>query len=293
MILVAGATGLLGSTVTRELLAAGHPVRVLVRPASGYGTLADAGAEVVIGDLKDPPSLTTACQGIATVITTANSAARPGETVEAVDVEGNRNLIDAAREAGVDHFIFVSALGASEANPVPFMRAKALTEAYLMDSGIAWTIVRPNIFMDVWVNTLVGLPLRAGEPITLVGEARRRHSMVAVRDVAAFIVASVGNEAARNRLIRVGGPEAISWRDVVAAAERTLGRSLEVRTIQPGEPLPGVPETVSQLAAAFDGYDSPVPMEETAAEFGVRLTSIHEFADENFSRDGAVHGTAQ
>ncbi len=82
MILVVGATGHLGGAVTRMLLAQGQPVRILVRPQSDYQPLAEAGAQVVLGDLKQPGSLDAACQGADTVITTANSAARGGERTQ-------------------------------------------------------------------------------------------------------------------------------------------------------------------------------------------------------------------
>src|SRR5690606_12731281 len=102
MILIAGATGALGGMITRELLARGETVRVLVRPGSSYGELVEAGAQPVMGDLRDPESLRRACAGVRTVITTANSATRSGgDTVDTVDRAGNRNLIDAAADAGV------------------------------------------------------------------------------------------------------------------------------------------------------------------------------------------------
>lgn len=278
MILVAGATGQLGSLVTRRLLARGEVVRILVRPGSNFQPLVDLGAQPVFGDLKDPASLAAACEGVDVVVTTANSAARGGaDTVETVDQRGNRSLIDAARAAGVKQFVFTSALGADPASPVPFLRAKGETEQYLCASGMTYTILAPNIFMEVWVPMLVGQAALEGRPVTLVGEGRRRHSFVSVDDVAAFAVAAVGHPQAMNQTIVIGGPEPVTWRDVVAAYERALGRPIEVRTIPPGQPLPGLPDVVSQLAAGMDTYDSPLDMTETAATFGVQLTPLEEF----------------
>lgn len=278
MILVAGATGQLGSLVTRRLLARGEVVRILVRPGSDFQPLVDVGAQPVFGDLKDPASLAAACEGVSVVVTTANSAARGGaDTVETVDLLGNRSLVDAAKAAGVAQFVFTSALGADPASPVPFLRAKGETERHLRASGMTHTILVPNIFMEVWVPMLVGQAALEGRPVTLVGEGRRRHSMVSVDDVAAFAAAAVGHPEAMNRTIPIGGPEPVTWRDVVAAYERALGRTIEVRTIPPGQPLPGLPEVVSGLAAALDAYDSPLEMAEAAANFGVRLTPLEEF----------------
>lgn len=284
MILVAGATGMLGGMITRRLLAQKAAVRILVRPGSPYQSLVDAGAQPIEGDLKEADSLAPACAGIETVITTANSAGRGGaDNPETVEHEGNRNLIAAAREAGVRQFIFVSVLGASEQSPIPFMQGKARTEAALRASGMAHTILAPNFFMEVWMPMIIGGPAQAGQPVTLVGEGRRKHSFVAAGDVAAFAVAAVGHEAAMNRHLPIGGPEALSWRDAVATVERVLGRAIPVRGIVPGElvpnlpPVPGLAEFVSGMLAATETYDSPVEMATMADLFGVRLTSLEEY----------------
>jgi uncharacterized protein YbjT (DUF2867 family) len=285
MILVAGATGMLGSNITRRLLADGHSVRILVRAGSDYRALEEAGALPFVGELGDPASLRQACTGIHTVITTANSAGRGGgDTVDSVEIAGNRNLIDAASAGGAAHFIFISALGASEDSPVPFMRGKALAERHLRESGMPFTILQPNIFVDVWAGMLVLGPVMSGRPVTLLGEGLRRHSMIAADDVARFTVACVGNEDALNRTIPLGGPAAVSWQEVVAAAGRSLGREIPIRTASPAEGLPGLPETVSQLAATFEMYDSVLQMDEIARNFGVRLTSVDEFMQHALAR---------
>ena len=114
MILLVGGTGQLGGRIARELLARGLPVRALCRSGSGFGALRRMGAEIVIGDLKDPSTLAPACDGVETVVTTANTAHRGGEdTVESVDLNGTRSLIDAAARAGVRHFVYTSVYGAS------------------------------------------------------------------------------------------------------------------------------------------------------------------------------------
>lgn len=279
MILLVGSTGSLGGRIARELLGRGEPLRILVRPGSSWEALKEAGAEVVHGDLKDPESVARAVAGAKVVVTTANSAKRSGDDdVESVDRRGNRTLIDAARAAGVGRFIFVSALGSDLQSPVPFLRAKAETEAHLRESGLDYTIVQPNIFMDSWFPTLIEGALAAGRPVTLVGEAKRRHSFVAEADVARFIVEALEHPAARNTTLVIGGPDALSWRDVVKVYEDATGQTIEVRTVPIGQPIPGLPEIVSELAAGFEGYDSPIPMEETCATFGVTLTTARDFA---------------
>lgn len=282
MILVVGATGSVGGMIVQQLLARGKSVRILVRAHSAHESLVASGAEAVVGDLKDRASLDRACTGVTTVITTANSAQRGGEdNVENVDLKGNRNLIDAAKAAGVKHFIFMSAQGADLNSPVPFMQAKGLTEQHLRESGMQYTILRPNIFMGVWFGVIIGLALQNGQPVTLVGSGDKRHTFIAEHDVAAFAVAAVDNPAALNQTLTFGGPEAISWNDIFKTAGNVLGRPLEIRRIAPTEPIPFVPQesayTMSGLMAFLDSYESPVDMTEMTKTYGVRLTSAEEF----------------
>jgi uncharacterized protein YbjT (DUF2867 family) len=284
MILVVGATGLVGGMIARSVLEQGRDVRILVRPGSNYQPLVDMGAKPIEGDLKDLASLIPACSGVEALITTATAGSRGGaDTPQAVDLEGNRHLIDAARQAGVRQFIFISTIAAHEASPVPVLRAKAQTEAYLRASGLPHTILAATTLMDLLLPLVVGGPARAGQPVTLVGEGRRRHSFVAARDVAAFAVAAVGHPAALNRRIIVGGPETVSLRDVAATYERVLGHPVPVQTIAPGEllpnlpPVPGLAEVVSGMLAALETFDSPIDMAETERTFGVRLTPLEEF----------------
>jgi uncharacterized protein YbjT (DUF2867 family) len=279
MKLVVGATGQLGGLIAQRLLQHDSDVRVLVRNSSTYQPLVDAGARPVFGDLKDRASLDAAVEGVDVVITTANAVAGTGaDTIESVDLAGNRDLIDAARAAGVRQFIFTSALGSTPDSPVAFMRAKGLAEEHLRASGMPFTILAPNLFMEVWIGAIVGLALAEGRPVTIVGEGRRKHSMVSMADVAAFAVAAIGHPAATNRYLAIGGPQALSWRDVVAIHERLLGRAIPIQTVRPGEAVPGLPPLASGLMAAMDTYDSPLDMAETARTFGVDLTSVDGFA---------------
>jgi NADH dehydrogenase len=238
----------------------------------------------VLGDLKDPESLPPACRGAEAVITTASGGQRGREdTPQSVDLEGNRNLIDAARAAGVRQFVFISSLTAAEDHEVPLARAKAHTEAYLRASGLPYTILASNGIMEVMFPLVIGSPLAIGCPVTLVGQGTRKHSWVAARDLAGFAVAAVDNVAARARRIPIGGPEAVSWRDIVATYERVLERQIVIRPVAPGTllpnlpPVPGLTELVSALMTTLETFDSPVDMSETARTFGVTMTSVEDF----------------
>ncbi len=275
MVLLVGGTGQLGGRIARELLSRGAAVRALCRPGSGHGALKRMGAEIAIGDLKDPGSLSAACIGADTVVTTANSARRGGDdTVDAVDAGGTRSLIDAAAQAGVAHVVLTSVYGASIDSPIAFVAAKAANEAHLKSSGVAWTVLAANAFMESWPGQVVGSPAVAGREIVLVGEGRRRHAFIAEHDVAQFAVAAVMNAAARNRHLSLGGPAALSWLDVVGQYEEALGRQLPVRHVAPGEEVGGMSPVLLSLLAAYETFDSDFDTSAIASEFGVKQTPL-------------------
>jgi NADH dehydrogenase len=284
MILIAGSTGRVGGTITRELLTRGDDVRILVRPGSDYQPHVDAGATPVTGDLKDPASLEPACRGVDVVISTASAGERGGDdTPDSVDNGGTRSLVDAAREAGVRQFILVSTIAADENSPAPLPRAKAIAERHLRESGVPFTILAANGIMDVMFPLIIGARLSVGRPVTLVGEASRRHTYIAACDVAAFAVAAVRHPAALDRRIMIGGPEALTWHDVVHSYDRALGRTIQVQSVPSGTllpdlpPVPGLAELVSGLLTLLETFDSPIDMTEPASTFGVRLTSVDAF----------------
>jgi len=283
--------------ITQRLLEQGKDVRILVRHNSpseelakqGWATsarsLIASGARPVYGDLKDRGSLDRACEGIKTVVTTANSVMRGGEdTIQTVDLEGNRNLVDAAQAAGVKHFVFVSALGADVNHPGPLFQAKAKTEECLRNSGMCYTILAPDVVMEVWIPQIVGTPLQAGQPVALVREGRRVHAFVSFADVAALATAAVDHPAARNLYTPVGGPRAVSWRDVVGAVSEALGEELSVHWVAPGEPVPLLPPEIGGLLAALETYDTRVDMTEPVRTFGLELTTLEAFAARLFGR---------
>jgi uncharacterized protein YbjT (DUF2867 family) len=293
MILVVGATGQLGGLIVRTLLERGRPVRALVRNAPGAAPV-PAGAETVVGDLKDPESLAAACRGVSAVVTTANSVGRAGaDTVESVDRRGNHNLLEAAAAAGVRRFVFTSALGASPESPVPFLQAKAETEQRLRASGMDWTILRPNLFMDTWVPAVVGGPALAGEPVTIVGKGRRRHSFVAAQDVAAYAVAALDHQQAVGRELMIGGAEPRSWQDVVETFEQALGREVPTRSVPLGTSVPGLPDAVSGVLTALETYDSPLDMTESSRTFGVLPSTLRDFVRDFVTRAAQAPGLAR
>jgi NADH dehydrogenase len=295
-----GATGLLGGNITLHLLKQGRPVRILVRHNSpseqlalqGMATsakaLIDAGAQPVYGDLKDRASLDAACAGVDTVITTANAVMRGGpDTIESVDLQGTKNLIDAAKVAGVKHFIYTSVPGADASSPVPLNAAKAKCEAHLKESGLTYTILKPGVFMEIWIGAVVGIPLRAGQPVTLVNKGATKVPFVAMPDVAAYAIVSTLHPAAKNAEIYIAAPRAYTWTEAVEAAGRAMGITLPVNYVPLGAPVPLLPEAMQGLIGTMEMHDWEIPMDETSKMFGIEPTSMDAFAGRFFARQPA------
>jgi uncharacterized protein YbjT (DUF2867 family) len=295
MILVVGATGSLGGRITRGLLAQGKKVRFLSRNnpisadlarqgrANTAESLVQHGAEAVYGDLKERASLDAALAGIDTVITTATATQRGGDdTMPAVDLQGTLNLIEAAKAAGVRHFIYVSAMGAAPDHPLPLFHIKATCEAALETSGMTYTILRPSVFMEIWIGMVVGLPLLNEQPVTLISEGDHHHNFVSEADVAAFAVTAVDNPAAANLRIEIGGPASYTWTEIVAAVGQGVGADLPVQYLPSGSEVPFLPPAVSDLLSGMESFESFVDMDDTASRYGITLTTLDQFVRRTF-----------
>ena len=295
MILVCGGTGTLGARIVHGLLAQGKDVRVLVRhnPISAQmapmglahtpETLIEAGAQPAWGDLKDRASLEAAVAGVDTVITTANSVKRGGEdTPETVDRAGTLNLIDAAAAAGVRRFLYTSVPDASPDSNIPVLRIKYECEEALRASGMAYTVIRPTIFMEVWIGLMVGVPLMMQQPITLIGQGNHAHNFISEQDVADYHITLLDHPQAYNRILDIGGPGSYSWTQIVERVGERMGTTLPVNYAPMGSIIPTLPEAANGLASFMETHESYLDMTETAATFGIRPTTLDEYIDHTF-----------
>jgi uncharacterized protein YbjT (DUF2867 family) len=290
-VLVCGATGALGLRICELLAAEGRSVRALVRPtaaAERTALLAELDAELVQGDLERPETLARAVDGAEAVVTTASSFPldpRP-DAVEYVDRAGTIALVDAAAAAGVGRFVFISF------RPIPydfpFQRAKRAAEEHLAASGLAYTILRPGEFMEVWFSPALGLDVEGGT-VQVFGPGTAPLSWISSGDVARFALWALGAEAARNAVVELGGPEGLSQLEVIALYEEAAGKKLE-RTILSVEQLEAqlasAPTSVERslagvmLSVAGGGVTD---MREQSASSGIRLTSVRELAERSAS----------
>jgi uncharacterized protein YbjT (DUF2867 family) len=287
MNLVVGATGLVGGEVCRLLAAAGQPVRALVRPTADPAKVAHLtglGSEIAAGDLRDRASLDRACRGATLVITTATATPPawnpPANTIETVDLHGQIGLIDAAREAGVARFIYVSLT--MDAN-FPLRTAKRSVEQHLKQSGLTYTILRPSYFMEAWLSPLVGFDFPNAQA-TIYGLGHNKLSWISLADVARFAGACLDHPAARNAIFELGGPDALSPLDVVGIFEEIGGRPFDIQHV-PEEALraqlAGAPDALQQsfagLMLCYAAGDL-IDMRATLQAVPLQLTSVWDYA---------------
>jgi uncharacterized protein YbjT (DUF2867 family) len=230
VILIVGGSGVLGTLVTRRLLAVGESVRVMSRTPARTAGLRAAGAEVVAGDLLDRQSLMRACAGADMVVAATHSILGRGSNASIhVDGAGHRQLIDIARAGGVRRIVYTSVYDYGPAyQSIPFFRIKYEVEEHLKTSGVAYTIVRPTAFMDFHAHELIGKPILAKGKVVLFGRGERRRNFVAADDVAQVVVASLRDGSLAGETIDVGGPEDLTHMDVVRLYERLTGRAARV-----------------------------------------------------------------
>jgi NADH dehydrogenase len=247
MNLIVGATGTLGGEICRLLAEQGKAVRALVRETSNsekVERLRGMGAEVVRGDLKDRASLEAACHRASAVVSTASStlSRQEGDSIESVDRQGQLNLIETAEEAGVKHFVLISFPNV-DIN-FPLQSAKRAVEDRLRRGRMTYTILQPTFFTEVWLSPALGFdPAHATTQI--YGGGHNKISWISFQDVARFAVAALDNPQARNAVIKLGGPDALSPLEVVRLAEQAVGKNVVVQHV-PEEALR------AQHAAATD-----------------------------------------
>ena len=280
-ILVAGATGRVGSAAVRHFLEAGSEVRALVRRADKGESLRSLGAGIFEGDVTKPNTLAPALDGCAGVFSALSAGT--GREAEEVEYRGNVNLLQAAREAGVRRFVYNSALLVDHplAQRVGTFREKARFEEALLGAngisanGISATVLRPVMFMETLLLALSG-------PVAFVpGRQRHRVGWISASDVAGAAVAAFEKDITGR--YELAGQDTATFDEAYRRFSRVRGQRITV--FHPplsvmrlaGRFSPPVEELASMFAlfeAAGYASDSPA-LRET---FGVAALTIEEWA---------------
>jgi len=287
MFLVTGATGGLGRRIVRVLREGEAPVRAFTRLTSRYAELEQRGAEVFVGDLLQERDIKKACQGARYIISAHGSSEGSGDA-QSIDYRANIDLIDHAKATGVEHFVFISVLGADRGyEDSPVFKAKQLVERYLAESGLRYTILRPSGF----ASNLLPLAERFRQTglYLLIGDPKGRSSIVSTDDLAKIAAKAVNVEAAYNQTIPVGGPEILQRQDIPKIFSQIFNRDPLVIN-SPLLVLDGLraalglfnPQAYQALGTlrtllANEFYCTPEQVNQLEAMFNIEMESLESF----------------
>jgi uncharacterized protein YbjT (DUF2867 family) len=263
---VAGATGALGSAICARLRARRFDVRELRRP------------EV---DLTRPETLREALRGVGCVVSTVTCFPRdPADgAIDRVDRDGNLALVEAAEEAGVERFVFVSFRPI--AVDFALQHAKRAVEERLFTSPMRATVLRPGKFMDIWFSPLCGFD-RERRQAAIFGDGTQPLTWIARDDVAEFSARVVADDDAPE-ILELGGPEALSQHDVVSTYEEVTGMRW-TRTAVPVDELERQLHEGSELESSLAALmleahmGAVTDMAPVLARYPLKLTTVEEFA---------------
>ena len=291
MILVTGGTGFIGPRVVHALRERDKEVRALVRNPSGKAatTLAAWGAELVRGDMTDRESLRGAVEGSEVVVHLVAIRQGSGEQFRRVMEDGTRDLVAAAKEAGVKRFVLMSALGTTEETKdlVPYYHAKWEEEQAVSGSGLEHVIFRPSF---VFAKDGGILPtfrrLAKVAPVTpITGSGKQRIQPIWIDDVAAYFAQGVDKPEAANGTFELGGPDAVSWNEFWAQLKRALGQrrpsvhvpmALMRANALVTERLPGNIPLTRDLLTMLEHGDNVVSNDEAVRTFRLPLVPLDE-----------------
>jgi uncharacterized protein YbjT (DUF2867 family) len=258
MLLLTGATGLVGSALLPRLLADGQTVRCLVRDPRRLGPQR-VRVQIALGDLADPPSFRNAMRGVDTVVHLAASTRdQPRGSIEELAAIATWRMVEAAQRAGVERFVFFSTLGASTHHRARLFRAKALAEQAVRESDMHSIVIAPSLVYapgDRWLTLIERLSLLPVVPIS--GRGRAVCQPIWAEDVAGCVVAALrgdggagtgprGNGASHVRY-ELAGPQTMTYNEVINTTLRSLDRE---RPLLPF-PTPIVSRTLQLLERAM------------------------------------------
>jgi NADH dehydrogenase len=293
VVAIAGGSGFIGRAIVRRLAPLAQlRIRVLTRnPEKARAKFAGLGAiEFVTGDVTDAAALEKAVAGADTIVNAAQFDGYPienparGLTFNRIDYGGTVALIAAAKAAGVPNFIYISGVAADERSRNPAFRAKGRAERALRESGLAYTILRPSLVYGPEDRVVNGIAKALSmTPIMVVpGSGRQQLHPLLVDDLAACVALSIGGRG-RDGIFEIGGPEAMTFDDLVRLVMEITGRRRPILHVPESmlliagavlEKLPGA--LFSRDAVAFLVADNDCDTKPLTAEFGLTLTPARD-----------------
>jgi uncharacterized protein YbjT (DUF2867 family) len=279
MFLVTGATGTVGRPLVRALRARGAAVRALVRRTNGLPAEWDDGVEPVVADLTEPGSLTAAVDGVEAIYLLTAVGPRAEEQ--------QRNLIDAAAKAGRPRVVFQAAIGlGQQSTPVRFFSAHAVGFEDLKASGLPWTVLAPNGFMQNFLD--MADSLRAGMLAIPTGDSPV--SYVDARDVGEVGAKVLAEEGHEGSVYSLTGPQSLRHTEIASQIGAVLGREVAYRAATPEQASAamldaGMPEwLVGGLVELYTMYasgEAAVVTDDVSRLLGRPARSLGEFLTEH------------
>jgi uncharacterized protein YbjT (DUF2867 family) len=230
VILLTGATGVVGGELLPALLATGQEVRVLVRDPRKLGEHR-VNVQITLGDLRDPLSVRHAMRGVDTVIHLAATIRdQPGGTIEEINGLATVRLLRMAERAGIERFVFFSAMGATAFQRTRFFRSKAIAERAVHESEMSTTVFAPSIVYrpgDPWITLLQRFSLLPVVPVS--GAGRSMYQPIWARDVARCVDASINGSAPAEEQdsharYELAGPDVLTYDEIVELVVEATGR---------------------------------------------------------------------
>ena len=286
-VLVTGGTGFVGSRVVHALRAHGNEVRALVRRPERAGALRTLGVELAAGDVTDAASLEAATAGCTHVVHLVSILTGAPEEFDRVMTRGTQSLVAAARDAGVERLVLMSALGTDERTKslVPYYGAKWAMEQEVAGSGLAFTILRPSfVFGKGGALATFMKQVRYSPVVTVIGDGSQRIQPIWVDDVAEYFARSLELPDAANRTFELGGRDVVTWDELYRRIAATLGKRRLIVHVPFGvaragarltQWAPGAPLTTDQIAMIEAG-DNVVSNPDAADTFQLRLLPLDE-----------------
>ena len=288
-ILVTGATGYIGRHLVARLIAAGETPRCLVRPGGARQGLPQTQVTFFEGDITQPSSLAPALRGVEVVMHLAAVVANVKQTgavnYQRINETGTANLVRAAREAGVRHFIHMGGINTVPGAPNSYIRTRYNGEQHVKESGIPYSILQPSVLFgsgSAFFSTLADLVKKA-PAVPVPGDGRLRFQPIWVEDVVTCLLRLLA-EGGRNETIPVGGPAQFTYDELLRLICKTVGKQrplihVPLFLVRPGAAvmeavLPRPPLTPAALELFSSGLDNITTLNAVPDRFGFQPKSL-------------------
>jgi NADH dehydrogenase len=285
-VLVTGGTGFVGPRVVRALSEKGHELKLLVRDSTRSRELP---GRPVVGEMTNSASLRTAVDGVDAVVHLVAIRQGSKEQFERVMEQGTRDLVAAAKDAGVGTFVLMSALGTDEDTKdlVPYYHAKWEEEQAVKGSGLEHVIFRPSFIFARDGGILPTFrKLAKMTPVTpIIGSGKQKIQPIWIDDVAAYFAAALDKPEARNHTFELGGPDAVTWNEFWQRLKGALGQRRPSVHVPVGlmrinalvtERLPGNIPLTRDLLTMLEHGDNVVRNDDAVQTFQLPLVPFDE-----------------